>query len=218
VKELTFFRSPTVLRPFFCSPGSGQGSFGALLGSVAHPTLSFLPWNLFLAWIPFGLAVSAQYLSRQGKSATALGSLSLLWLLFFPNAPYIVTDFVHVETSSTLRALLDFGPICAFAVTGLVLGYASLVRVHALVQARLGVLTGWLIALGSLIVSGVGINLGRMHQLNSWDVLVRPGHVLATTMSALADPLAHVGAFAASTSAGAVLAVSYFLACRVWSR
>jgi uncharacterized membrane protein len=192
--------------------------FAARLGFVAHPTLTFLLWNLFLAWIPYLLAGSMHYLSRRGRSALALGLLGLVWLLFFPNAPYIVTDLLHVEASSTRRALIDSVTISAFAVTGLVLGYASLIRVQALVQVRLGALAGWIVVLGSLILSGAGVYLGRVHQLNSWDVVTRPSRLLATTRPPLADPLAHTGAIVAAALGGTALAFAYVLAYRAWGR
>jgi uncharacterized membrane protein len=197
--------------------GVSLALFGIRLEVVMQPTFSFLTWNLFLAWIPFGLAASIDHLLRQGKLSVVGLALGVLWLLFLPNAPYLVTDLVHVETSSALRALLDGGTIVAYALTGLALGYASLIRVHEVIQARLGAFLGWLVALGSLAVSGVGIYLGRVVQLNSWDVLVRPGHVLATLRTVFADPLEHLGAVTASSSTGALLAISY-IACRRFRR
>ena len=52
-----------------------------------------LVWNLFLAWIPLGLAVYAYDGYRKGQGRFRLWAAGGLWLLFFPNALYIVTDF-----------------------------------------------------------------------------------------------------------------------------
>jgi uncharacterized membrane protein len=60
--------------------------------------LQFLVWNLFLAWIPLMLAAAA-YRIATGRGALArviVVPTAIVWLLFFPNAPYIVTDFVHL--------------------------------------------------------------------------------------------------------------------------
>ena len=54
---------------------------------------SGLVWNLFLAWIPFLLALGVYDAARRRASAWTLAGLGALWLLFLPNAPYIVTDF-----------------------------------------------------------------------------------------------------------------------------
>src|SRR5512135_2877414 len=56
-----------------------------------------LVWNLFLAWIPFVLAYLAYILSWQRKMLYfAIPAFAFLWLIFFPNAPYILTDLQHL--------------------------------------------------------------------------------------------------------------------------
>jgi uncharacterized membrane protein len=46
-----------------------------------------LPWNLFLAWVPFVLALVVYDQAGRGAGGTRLLGLGALWLLFFPNAP-----------------------------------------------------------------------------------------------------------------------------------
>jgi uncharacterized membrane protein len=197
--------------------GLALGLFGFRLALAGDPTLSFLVWNLFLAAIPYAIAESMTYLSSRRCPSLALGALGLVWLLFLPNAPYIVTDLVHVDTSSALHAAFDSGTICAFACAGLVLGYGSLLRVQALVEERIGHAAGWAVALISLVLSAVGVYLGRAQQLNSWDVVARPDRILATMREILA-PAPHSGAFAAAASAATVFVVAYVLADRLWTR
>jgi uncharacterized membrane protein len=196
--------------------GVSLALFTIRLSLVAHPTFSFLTWNLLLAWIPFELAVAMEYVARRGRPYLLLGLLGLVWLVFFPNAPYIVTDLVHVETWSTRREVVDVGTIAAFAATGLVLGYGSLVRVQTLVRASLGAVAGWGVALGALMLSGAGVYLGRVLQLNSWDVVRRPGRLLEATRPSFADPSAHTRAFVFSALAGAMLALAYILCYHAW--
>src|SRR5256885_1237497 len=58
----------------------------------------FMPWNLFLAWVPLAFALPLFVLARRGRSrAATLWTLGLLWLLFFPNAPYLLSEFVHLQ-------------------------------------------------------------------------------------------------------------------------
>jgi uncharacterized membrane protein len=61
-----------------------------------HRAYGFLIWNLFLAWIPLWLASVAYYGHlRQTRRNGLLLAIGFLWLLFFPNSPYMWTDLVH---------------------------------------------------------------------------------------------------------------------------
>jgi len=66
---------------------------------TGNPRYSSLVWNLFLAWLPmmFALLACEQYRSASGRNWRFLG-LAGAWLLFFPNAPYIFTDLIHLTT------------------------------------------------------------------------------------------------------------------------
>ena len=55
----------------------------------------FLVWNLFLAFIPFFIS-SWLYLFKHRFSKITMLPFVALWLLFFPNAPYIITDIIHL--------------------------------------------------------------------------------------------------------------------------
>lgn len=135
-----------------------------------NATYGFLAWNLFLAWIPLLLAVAAVTAWRWGLRLSVVPLLAL-WLLFFPNAPYVVTDFVHLRDIGGMPRWFDVAMLGSFAVTSLALGFVSLYLVQNLIRARLGVAWSWFGALGAIALSGVGIYLGRVEQLNSWDVL-----------------------------------------------
>lgn len=146
-----------------------------LVGSNAG--YGFLPWNLFLAWIPLFLAVALVAASRAGRRVS-VAPLLLLWLLFFPNAPYVVTDFVHLRDIGGMPRWFDVLMLGSFAATSLALGFVSLYLVQSLIRARLGVSWSWVGALTVIALSGVGIYLGRVVKLNSWDLL-DPGRLHA---------------------------------------
>ena len=55
----------------------------------------FLVWNLILAWVPLALAIAA-YVRARRRVDVIVPVLLVLWLLFFPNAPYLLTDFIHL--------------------------------------------------------------------------------------------------------------------------
>jgi uncharacterized membrane protein len=147
-----------------------------------------LVWNLALAWIPllFALLLHAAYKRRAhwlGLVAVAAG-----WLLFLPNAPYMLTDFVHLGAQHRLIDSLILG---SFAFTALALGFASLLLVQLVTTRAAGRIAGWLVVVGSMFAASIGIYLGRVQRLNSWDVLHRPRLVLAVARSGLEDPFGH---------------------------
>jgi uncharacterized membrane protein len=157
-------------------------------GSLEHAGIA---WNLFLAWVPFVLSLVAYARARPGASGPKVLALGALWLLFFPNAPYIVTDLKHIGSSSHVPVLYDVLLLSAAAWTGLILGLASLFLMHAVARRFVGVVNAWLLVVGVLAASSYGIYLGRFQRWNSWDVFVRPGALLGQAADGLhARPLA----------------------------
>ncbi len=145
-----------------------------------------LVWNLFLAWIPFVVALLVLAAYRRRASSGLLLVLGLVWLVFLPNAPYVFTDFVHLGTD---HRLFDTLIIASFSFTSLMLGFGSLLVVQLVVARSAGVATGWLVALVALFLSSVGIYLGRVRRLNSWDVWQRPRLIGRLAHTWLAHPL-----------------------------
>ena len=82
-----------------------------------------LVWNLVLAWVPLALAGLLLVSYSRRRSRVEFAALGLGWLLFLPNAPYVLTDFVHLEQN---HRLYDSLLIASFAFTSLALGFASL--------------------------------------------------------------------------------------------
>jgi uncharacterized membrane protein len=147
-----------------------------------------LVWNLTLAWVPLVLALLLVAAYRRRLSSLHLLALGALWLLFLPNAPYVITDFVHLGEE---HRLLDTVIIGSFALTSLAVGFGSLLLVQLVVTRAAGAAAGWLVALASLFLSSVGIYLGRVQRLNSWDLVTRPRFVGALVRTGLEDPLGH---------------------------
>lgn len=155
---------------------------------AGQPAFAFLRWNLFLAWVPFVLAICLATVHHRGGPRPLLWVLGGAWLLFLPNAPYILTDFIHLGRVGGVPLWFDAALIGTFAAAGLALGLASLLIVHRIVEARAGRLAGWVIAVGSLLLSVMGVYLGRFPRFNSWDVITDPDGLVAVVLQRLADP------------------------------
>ena len=155
-----------------------------LFGRTAY---LFLIWNLFLAWIPFVLSgvINHIYQNAQKRmwAKILLGLCGVLWLVFFPNAPYMLTDFVHFSGRNFLNfsngvipfeAWYDFIVFSSFIITGFLIGFISMRIVHMIVKNMLGTVWGWIFAFVSLSLGSYAIYLGRFIRLNSWDIWHNP--------------------------------------------
>ena len=137
-----------------------------------------LIWNLFLAWLPLVFALLACHKFRQnGKQGWQFFCLSGAWFLFFPNAPYIFTDLIHLTARYYNHFWVDMVLILMCAVTGLILGFVSLYLMQAIVARALGRFLGWVFVLVMTALGSFGIYLGRFLRFNSWDVVTKPATV-----------------------------------------
>jgi uncharacterized membrane protein len=177
-------------------------------GPTAYVSFS---WNLFLAWVPVGAALVFYGLAaRQSRAWTLLFAAAVVWFLFFPNAPYIVTDLVHLREIPPVPYWYDIICVMAFAQTGLFLGYLSLYLMQEVIRAWMGRWAGWLFALAMLGLSAFGVYLGRFLRWNSWDALVDPIGTLRG-VARVANPWNDVQPLAFSTTFFAFSLVCYLI-------
>jgi uncharacterized membrane protein len=169
----------------------------------------FLVWNLFLAWLPFVFALAAYTVARGRRGSPAVVVFGVLWLLFFPNAPYLLTDFIHLSASPSAPLWYDALMIASFAWTGLVLGFASLYLMQMIWQRAVGPVVAWLGVLAALGLASFGVYLGRFLGFNSWDALVRPSGVVRVIRNDLENPLQHPRLFGSLLVLTASLTVAY---------
>jgi uncharacterized membrane protein len=156
----------------------------------AGRAMGFLVWNLFLAAIP----VVCAYLARRNGRSAWFFLFAGVWLVFFPNAPYIVTDLMHIRTARPANLWLDVLALGAAALTGLFAGLVSLRWMQeALLRRGARPTLGWGFALFAALLAGFGVYLGRFQRWNSWDIVTRPTELLAEAWAALAET--HVLAF-----------------------
>jgi uncharacterized membrane protein len=172
---------------------------------------SGLIWNLFLAWIPFAFAVAVYDGWRRKRARGTLVVLGALWLLFFPNAPYIVTDFVHLERTADAPYWYDAVTVSAFAWTGVLLGFASLFLMQTVVRQSRGVVIGWIFAGVAIALGSLGIYLGRFLRLNSWDALEHPSVLPRIAHAVARDPFRYGEAIGVTVLFTLALGFAYFL-------
>jgi uncharacterized membrane protein len=168
----------------------------------------FLVWNLFLAWLPLAFTIAAFARARRRVDFLVV-VLLLLWLLFFPNAPYVLTDFIHLGERPSAPLWYDALMLSAFAWTSLLLGFASLYLVQTIVRQVAGFAWSWLVVAAALALGSFGVYLGRFMRFNSWDALLRPRRVADVIGNQLENPFQHPRMAAALVGLTAFLFVGY---------
>ena len=163
--------------------------FFRILGT-RHLDFFFMTWNLFLAWIPLFL----------------LMIYFVIWLLFFPNAPYVITDIKHLRGVSENMIWYDTLMLFMFAASGFLTGLYSIRIVHRIITLRWNHKLAWFVIGGSMFLSGFGIFLGRYGRWNSWDIITHPYALSRGIFQSMQDPLAIKHTFAFSF----VLMLLYF--------
>jgi uncharacterized membrane protein len=178
----------------------------------------FLVWNLFLATLPLvfssiltyahdeAAVFSGRFLTRPAKLCCAG-----LWLLFFPNAPYIITDLVHLKDIHGKALWLDVLMVSSCALTGLALAYASLAQMHGLFERAGRPRIAWGFLATTFLLSGFGIYLGRFQRWSSVDILRRPVSLLADIADRLINPLHHPRTWGVTIGFSIFLALGYAL-------
>jgi uncharacterized membrane protein len=172
------------------------------VAEVVHRNVWWMTWNLMLAAVPVVLGF---VVFRSRGPRTALWWVgAALFGLFLPNAPYVVTDLVHlrldvVEARNDTAVVLTVLPLyAAFIAAGFLAYYLSLVELGRYVE-RIGLgAQRRALEVGVHAVCAVGVVLGRVARLNSWEPVVEPHSTLervVVTLSWRAAPVMILGMF-----------------------
>ena len=172
------------------------GSLVALtaLGVRIHRTGSlwflFMAWNLVLALIPYLLAWALRLrFIREKRVTVGFVAVALGWLVFLPNAPYVLTDVVHL--GNDVLWWYDLPLVMTFAGTAWLAGLMSLALVDEVLQQAVGRSFARGVVFCSCWVCGMGVYVGRFLRFNSWDVLQKPRALTTTVIERLVPPWSH---------------------------
>lgn len=155
--------------------------FALLIRSILHLMMGF---NMFLALIPFYLTYRLKK-TKQIKTITFI-LIFIVWLLFFPNTFYFLTDLIHVtklniyyyQNTGIDSVIVYFEDIIEWlklahlmlgSIGGALLGLASLYEMQQILESRKVKFINYILV-GIIILSGVGIYIGRFLRFNSWDI------------------------------------------------
>lgn len=194
-----------VLALAFCS-AAALGLLVIRNRATGSPSHRYLVWNLFLAWIPIGAALLAD---RWARRRVAFVLVAAGWLVFFPNAPYLVTDLIHLRADAQVPLWYDALLFASFALSGVLLGNSSIYLIQAAVRRTWGGVASWLVAGASMALGGYGVYLGRVERWNSWDLWTRPTVLLHAAAKPVLDPFGNTRAIAMSVMFFGFLLTAY---------
>jgi uncharacterized membrane protein len=172
-------------------------------------TYIFLAWNLFLALVPF--VISNWITGNEGRKMWILLSAIAAWLVFLPNSPYLITDFVHLRPRAGAPYWFDICLLSFFAWNGLMLGYLSLIQIHKIVEHQFSATMAWGFVFFSMFASGFGIYIGRFLRWNSWDVIRSPFELAGNLIQEMMHPLSHPRGWAVTVVFGGFMILGYLM-------
>lgn len=173
-------------------------------GSLAY---AFFAWNLFLAFIPLILSSA---LLKSERDYRQLG-LFITWILFFPNALYIITDLTHLKERAGIPLWFDIIVAFSAALNGLLIGFTSLYQIEIFLRSRLNAKKTKTILYICLLISCYGVYIGRFLRWNSWDVFFSPFRFIDDVAQPFISPLQHPRTWAMTIILFLFFGVFYFI-------
>lgn len=173
-------------------------------------TYLFLPWNLFLAWIPYRITGWMSEELQLLENPWKFRGLLLGWLLFIPNSFYIITDLFHLTHIDSAPKWFDLLLLFSFAWNGLLLGLLSLRRMELILELKTARVVSILLVSLVMWLSAFGIYIGRYLRFNSWDVLTNPFSLFESLSGPLLNPLQHASAWGMTAMYGIFMTLLYY--------
>lgn len=175
---------------------------------TGQSTYFFLNWNLFLAFVPLFLTQLLK--NRERNSKITRFFVFSAWLLFFPNAPYILTDLFHLTGKSHVPIWFDLILILSYAWTGLVAGFMGLKIIENSFFTKIKIHWRQVISVIMIFAASFGIYLGRYLRFNSWDILSKPMSLFSEIGDRFIHPFDHPRTWAMTIGMGVLLNLIYW--------
>ena len=148
----------------------------------------FILWNIFLAILPFVIStILLYYANKQKLSKLFFIIIGIFWLLLIPNAPYLLTDLIHISSRHGAPVLYDAFLLFSSAYIGLLLGLYSIWHIEQITIMKYGKRIASIKIPVIIFIISIGVYIGRYLRFNSWDIFVNHS-LLGDTLNALSRP------------------------------
>lgn len=159
-------------------------------------TSNYIYWNLFLALIPLFISSLIFYFNSKNKiNKVALVLGIIIWLLFLPNALYIVTDLIHVGRIRAVPTMFDAVLVFSAALSGVIIGIISIFRMEDVLKKFYSSKIVSYIILFSILFASFGVYIGRFLRFNSWDIVTNAILLWTNIKEIFINPIVNSEAF-----------------------
>lgn len=136
-------------------------------------SFTWILWNIILAFVPFLISSLMLIFLKEGKLNKVLFVIGIfLWIIFIPNSPYIITDFIHLGTTRSIPIIYDILLIFSSATVGLILCFHSLFHIEQIIKIKHKKNIATFIMVVFMMMISFGVYLGRFLRFNSWDIFI----------------------------------------------
>lgn len=168
----------------------------------------YMIWNVILAWVPLEIVSLIYYINSKYENKALIKIttifLCILWLLFYPNSTYIITDFIHLNSNEyhlinpnyspytteariifndNVSIWLDFVNIGIGVWIGYAVGFISLYIIQQALIKKYNIMVSWILVSIVHILTGFAIFIGRFNRWNSWDIILHPANIITILQS-----------------------------------
>jgi len=158
---------------------------------------NFMILNLSLAYIPFELSVIISNIKYKEKKSNRLlyWVVFLLWLFFYPNAPYLITDFFHLARLDYIDPMRDyiftsdpyvwkyFCYLSTGIIFGIGMGLLSLKLVYKSIRDITKKISSNMFIVVVAVLSSYAIYIGRFLRLHTLDLILYPFDTIKQVVS-----------------------------------
>lgn len=166
-------------------------------------------WNLLLALIPLLISSAMAHFKVLQKRVWYWLTLGVVWVLFLPNAPYMLTDLYHLPEFNEAPMWFDLILLLAFAWTGLIWATRSLQQMEAMWAAKFSCFPLLYFRAAVIFLCGLGVYVGRYWRWNSWYVVSDPHIIFRGATGLIFHPFEFREAWAFSICLSGLLWVMY---------
>ncbi|OSZ80815.1 hypothetical protein CAP36_06115 [Chitinophagaceae bacterium IBVUCB2] len=170
----------------------------------------FLPWNLFLALVPYWITKWMTNNVSIIESNWKLLIVTTGWLLFIPNSFYIITDLFHLTHVDSAPKWFDLLLIFSFAWNGIIAGVLSLRRIEQIAVLIKGKKFSIALVFVVMWLSAFGIYIGRFLRFNSWDIIADPFSLVGEIIAMILSPFANSFAWGMTLCYSVFMSLLYF--------